>query len=140
MTSKLPPFVRAKLAKLLPLLSSDGDGERIGAVAAIGRVLKSQQLDWHDLAAHTAQPVEEQPHPQPQPRSQTQRCGAIEIDSDDLVGLIEDIRASGVAFNARSEGFLNSLLGRARDYEEVFLSEKQRRWLANLAAKAGVEP
>jgi hypothetical protein len=133
MSSKLSPVVRDKLAKLLPMLSSDRDGERIAAVAAIDRVLKSQKLDWHDLAAHTAQPVERQPQPQPQ------KGGRPGMDSDDLVGLIEDIRASGVAFNTRSEGFLNSLLGRARDYEEVFLSEKQRRWLVSLAAKAGVE-
>jgi hypothetical protein len=138
MSSKLSSVVRGKLAKLLPMLSSDRDGERIGAVAAIGRVLKSEKLDWHDLAAHVkAKPVQEQPQPKPQP--QPQKGGWSEMDSDDLVGLIEEIRASGVAFNARAEGFLNSLLGRARDYEEVFLSEKQRRWLVSLAAKAGVE-
>ena len=45
----LPPAVRDKLGKLLPLLSSDHNGERVGAVAAIERVLKSAGLDWHDL-------------------------------------------------------------------------------------------
>ena len=33
----LPPEVRGQLDKLLPMLSSDHDGERVGAVAAIGR-------------------------------------------------------------------------------------------------------
>ena len=47
----LPPGVRDKLGKLLPMLSSDNDGERVGAVAAIERVLKSHYRDWHDLTA-----------------------------------------------------------------------------------------
>ena len=125
MSSKLSPVVRNKVAKLLPLLSSDRDGERVGTVAAIDRVLKSEKLDWHDLAAQiTAEPAVQMPD---------------EIDSDDLIDLIEEIRASGVTFSTSSETFLNSLLGRAHTYDAVFLSAKQQRWLANLAAKAGVE-
>jgi hypothetical protein len=132
MTGKLSPAVRDKLAKLLPLLSSDRDGERVGAVAAIDRVLKSEKLDWHDLAAQIrAEPVEEALQPQ--------RCAPAEMDSDDLVDLIGEIRASGVTLSASSEGFLHSLLGRAHTYDAVFLSSKQQRWLASLATKAGVE-
>ena len=135
MNSKLSSVVRRKLAKLLPLLSSDRDGERVGTVAAIDRVLKSEKLDWHDVAAQiAAEPVQEQPQPQPQ------RCVPAEMDSDDLIDLIEEIRASGVTFSTSSKGFLNSLAGRARIYDTVFLSRKQQHWLANLAAKAGVGP
>jgi hypothetical protein len=36
----LPAAVREKLGKLVPLLSSSQDGERVGAVAAIERVLR----------------------------------------------------------------------------------------------------
>ena len=39
-----------KLAKLLPMLSSDQDGEVVGAARAIDRVLKAARLDWHALA------------------------------------------------------------------------------------------
>ena len=53
----LPPAVRDKLGKLLPMLSSDHDGERVGAVAAIERVLKSNNCDWHDLAASIGSPA-----------------------------------------------------------------------------------
>jgi hypothetical protein len=126
MSSKLSPAVRNKIAKLLPLLSSDRDGERVGTVAAIDRVLKSEKFDWYDLAARiTAEPVVQMPD---------------EIDSDKLIELIEAIRDSGVNFSTSSEGFLSSLLGRAHTYERVLFSSKQRRWLADLAAKAGVEP
>jgi hypothetical protein len=98
MTGKLSPAVRDKLAKLMRLLSSDRDGERVGTVAAIDRVLKSEKLDWHDLAAQiTAEPVEESLQPQ--------RCAPAEMDSDDLVDLIGEIRASGVTLSASSEGF-----------------------------------
>src|SRR5262245_32562183 len=38
-----------KLAKLIPRLSSDKDGEVLGAARAIGRVLASAEADWHDL-------------------------------------------------------------------------------------------
>jgi hypothetical protein len=132
MSGKLSPVVRGKLAKLLPLLSSDREGERAGTVAAIERVLKSAKLDWHDLAAQiTVEPVEEQP--------QLQKRAPAEMDSDDLIDLIEEIRASGVTFSTSSEGFLHSLLGRAHTNDVVLLSLKQQRWLADLAAKAGVE-
>ena len=42
--------VASKLARLIPLLSSDKDGEVFGAARAIGRTLHSAGLDWHDLA------------------------------------------------------------------------------------------
>jgi hypothetical protein len=132
---KLPPLVRDKLAKLVPLLATDKDGERVGTVAAIDRVLKNSGCDWHDLAAQiTAGPVQEQPRPQSGPQGHV----ADEMDSDDLIDLVEAIRDSGAEFNDRSEGFLNSLLGRANRYDAVFLSPKQRNWLASLAARAGV--
>ena len=46
----IPAEVATKLAKLLPVLSSNQDGEVIGAARAIDRVLKSANLDWHVLA------------------------------------------------------------------------------------------
>jgi hypothetical protein len=133
---KLSPVVRDKLAKLVPLLASDKDGERIGAVAAIDRVLKNSGCDWHDLAAQitAGPPAQEQPQPQSGPQGHV----ADEMDSYDLIDLVEAIRDSAAEFNERSEGFLNSLLGRANRYDAVFLSAKQRQWLADLAARAGV--
>jgi hypothetical protein len=38
-----------KLAKLIPLLGSDKDGEVVAAARAIGRALQSAKADWHDL-------------------------------------------------------------------------------------------
>lgn len=46
----MSPELRDKLSKLIPRLSTDQDGEIVGTVLAIGRVLKSEGLDFHDLA------------------------------------------------------------------------------------------
>ena len=40
-----------KVAKLLPMLSSDNDGEALSAARAIGRTLQSAGLSWQDLSA-----------------------------------------------------------------------------------------
>jgi hypothetical protein len=40
-----------RLAKLLPLLSSDQAGEVVTTARAIGQTLKRGGMDWHDLAA-----------------------------------------------------------------------------------------
>jgi flagellar motility protein MotE (MotC chaperone) len=42
--------IAPKLSKLIPMLSSDNDGETVAAVRAIDRTLKAAKLDWHDLA------------------------------------------------------------------------------------------
>lgn len=55
---KLP----SKILPLLPSLSSDQDGEVVAAARAIGRVLKANGQDWHDIVTvlepHTAAPVD----------------------------------------------------------------------------------
>lgn len=71
MTSLAP--VSAKLEKLIPMLSSDRDGEVVAAVRAIGRTLQSAGADWHDLAKAVrglprAAPCADQPKRQPRPR------------------------------------------------------------------------
>ena len=48
-TRALPTGLKVKLAPLLRLQSSDNAGERANASAVIGRLLKNNGLDWHDL-------------------------------------------------------------------------------------------
>jgi hypothetical protein len=45
-----------RIGKLVLLLGSENDGECAAAVAAIKRVLASEGLDLHDLAAHICAP------------------------------------------------------------------------------------
>jgi hypothetical protein len=130
----LPPEVRDKLGKLLPLLSSNHDGERAGAAFAIQRVLKSHGCDLYDLVAAitTATPAREPSRRQPtEDDSDT-------MDAKGLVNLITRLRDSGAWLGPRSEQFLDGLLARARRYDAVFLSARQRQWLDDLARRAGV--
>ena len=129
----LPPAVRDKLGKLLPMLSSDHDGERVGAVAAIERVLKSNNCDWHDLAASIGTPA---PGREP-PRRHTPDNGAsTTMCAGDLIDLITRVRDSGAWIGSRSEKFLDGLLERAGRFAVVYLSPRQKQWLDDLALKA----
>ena len=131
----LPPEVRDKLGKLLPLLSSNHDGERAGAAFAIQRVLKSHGCDLYDLVAAitTATPAREPPR-----RQRPTEDDSDTMDAKGLVNLITRLRDSGAWLGPRSEQFLDGLLARARCYDAVFLSVKQRQWLDDLARRAGV--
>jgi hypothetical protein len=137
-TRPLPPAVREKLGKLVPMLSSNQDGERVGAVAAIERVLKSAGLDWHDFTGWiTAPPPAAPPSPPPRqrrPANSEDKLG-MSMHDHELVSLVEALRAS-CRFTARSEEFLDSLLERAGRFDVVHLSQKQKRWLEDLALKA----
>ena len=46
----LPAVILPKLSKLIPMLSTDQDGELVAAARAIGRALQGVGLDFHDLA------------------------------------------------------------------------------------------
>jgi hypothetical protein len=49
----------AQIAKMLPRLASNFDGEVVATTRAVERILKSAGKDWHDLCAHiTAPPIE----------------------------------------------------------------------------------
>jgi hypothetical protein len=46
----IPAAITPKIVKLLPLLTSEHDGEVVAAARAIGRILAAAGLDWHALA------------------------------------------------------------------------------------------
>ena len=50
---------RDKLMKLIRLLSSDKDGEKLGAIAGIERILKANGLSFHELAGALADKIVE---------------------------------------------------------------------------------
>jgi hypothetical protein len=134
-TRPLPSEVRDRTSKLLPMLSSDHKGERVGAVAAIERVLRGANLDWHDLAGLITAPAQAAREP---PRQQHEPDANDTIDAEELVDLITRLRDSGACFGSRSDEFLDGLLARAQRYDGVFLGTKQRVWLDDLARRAGV--
>ena len=112
----LPPEVREKLGKLLPLLSSPHDGERIGALAAIERVLEAGGFDWFDFTGAVTGAATTPPPPPPPHGSDRTVSGA------DMRILIETLRARR-RFNARSESFLDDMMARADSYSRVFVGK-----------------
>ena len=46
----IPAEIATKLAKIIPRLSTEHEGEMINVVRAISRILVGTGLDWHDLA------------------------------------------------------------------------------------------
>lgn len=63
----MTPEARADIAKLIPLLGSDQDGEALAALRAIGRKLASRGRSFHDLAALVGGGAPAAPPPQPAP-------------------------------------------------------------------------
>src|SRR5258706_16188597 len=51
MAKQLNIEARDRLKKLIPMLASDQDGEKLATVGAIIRTLQSNESDFHDLAA-----------------------------------------------------------------------------------------
>ena len=90
----LSTAVHEKLGKLLPLLSSNQDGERVGALAAIERVLKSNGFDWHDLTGLITAPPTAAPPPSRQHPANPEDDLGISMLDHELVALIEALHAA----------------------------------------------
>lgn len=54
----LPDTLAAQLARMLPMFSSDKQGDVVATAAAVTRRLRAEGCDWHDLAAHVVRPPE----------------------------------------------------------------------------------
>jgi hypothetical protein len=50
----MPGFNKERLCNLIRLLSTPVDGERLGAVCGIDRILRAAGLSFHDLASAVA--------------------------------------------------------------------------------------
>ncbi len=108
----LTPQVVDRLGRLIPLLASPHDGEKVAACGAIMRTLGAVGLDLHalaDMVRRAAPPDEEPP-----PRKNAAWC----------------LREGGTALSARERKFLQDI-ARAR----YPLSTKQRAWLAAIVAR-----
>lgn len=69
--------VSPRLAKLLPMLSSNQPGEVAAAAAAIGRTLASVGADWHDLAAILTAPPAARSLPPPPKKGRAPELGMM---------------------------------------------------------------
>src|SRR5438132_583253 len=120
--STLPAIVARKIALLIPLLGSDKDGEVLGTVNALRRVLDGADLDLHDLAAV----IESPPLPQWTTRQTRPPWQVLAADC---------LRQSG-AYRLRP-GERDFLISMSRWPGEP--SERQWTWLEAIAAALDIE-
>ena len=94
-------------------------------MAAIERVLRSNDCDWHDLAASIGAPAPVREAPRRHRQAQDDGTSTT-MDAGDLIDLITTVRDSGAWIGPRSEQFLDGLLERAGRFATVFLTPKQK--------------
>jgi hypothetical protein len=102
------------LSKLIPRLGSDHAGEVVATAAAIGRVLRNGGCDWHDLARAVT--------PLPKP--------PVKLASDDWRATLTFCAMYIGRLKMRDREFIRSLAHCRYD-----LTEKQRTWLEDIAAR-----
>jgi hypothetical protein len=129
----LSPQVLNRLSQLLLMLSSEADGERANAAAAIGRLLSANGCDWHDLAKMLAAPASSASS-----SSFKRSDGPAAIPRDQLLELINIMEDRTPFFTLRSSEFLESLRDRACVFPIVRLSAKQWKWVQDLIEQTGI--
>jgi hypothetical protein len=137
--SSLPPDVADRLAKLLRMvLSTDHDGERSAAAAAIVRLLKSNGSDLHAFVELlVTAPAAAEADPSTAAPIWQRTTGPVDIARDQLLELIDIIEAASPFLTGKSEEFLASLRERVRYRPKVHLSELQWAWMQDLMTRCG---
>ncbi|MGU3388512.1 hypothetical protein ACLBYG_28715 [Methylobacterium sp. D53M] len=139
MTALLPLDLTSRVAKLLPRLASDQNGEVAATAAAISRTLKAAGHDLHDLAAHiAAEPrtivvYRERPAEPQHPPSWSSAYGAASPrgrDREQVARCRESKRLSTWEI-----GFLASLAQQLANGRN--LTPRQRETLNGISAKVG---
>lgn len=131
----------ARVAKLLPRLASDQNGEVAAVAAAIQRTLKSAGHDLHDLAEHVAaEPrtvvvYRERPAEPQHPSSWSAAYGGYSLRDRDRSRVAQCQKSQQLS--AWETEFLASLAQRLAGGRD--LTPRQRETLSDIAAKVGVQ-
>lgn len=141
MTAPLSLDLTARVAKLLPRLASDQNGEVAATAAAIQRTLKAAGHDLHDLAAHVAAEPrtvvvyrEQQAEPQ-HPPSWRAAYGAHSPRGRDRARVAQCQQSKRLS--TWETAFLASLAQRLAAGRD--LTPRQRETLNDIAAKVGAQ-
>jgi hypothetical protein len=121
------PVMPPTIAKLIPRLASDHDGEVLATVAAIRRTLASQKLDLHDLAKsiggiphtsyshHQSRQSTEPPH-----KKEAEYCLSSGYSwRENEKTFLTDMKFRPNALTEKQRAWLDALIGKARAYEEL---------------------
>ena len=110
-------LVLPKIAKLIPLLATDSEGECIATVRAINRTLSSAGADWHELADVLIPSVKDPLLAASQPSGRCPRRSAIApsfalMSSSERQQWLDALDRSEGILNEWERGFLDRLAGR----------------------------
>jgi hypothetical protein len=123
MSAALPPI----LARLIPRLGSPHDGEVVATARAIERTLKSQKLDWHDVAeAVTAPPPTRWEYKPPRSESDVARQMREWLEVISRGTWLNDWTRSFIA-NILTRQSLDSLSAKQRTCAQNIITEAYRR-------------
>ena len=140
MTAPLSLDLTSRVAKLLPRLASDQNGEVAAVAAAISRTLKAAGHDLHDLAAHiAAEPrtvvvYKERPAEPQHPPSWSAAYGAASPRGRDREQVAQCQQSKRLS--TWETGFLASLAQQLANGRN--LTPRQRETLDGISAKMGV--
>ena len=120
MTALAP--IADRLAKLVPLLSSNQPGEVFATAQAIGRTLTGAGLDWHDFTAAITVPATVRPEPEiiREPQTWHELCDALRNRFCDLL-------------TTKEFSFVSDMWHRTWGNGQP--TEKQANWLRGIWAK-----
>lgn len=121
-------FPTERLSKLIPMLSSDKQGEVIATVAAIGRTLQSAGFDWHDLARNIGNHMPHQTYKHPQYKKPKPKPNKFEVWHVVAASCIELGEKHGLTH--KEYEFLMGVIDRTN-----CPTPKQMNWLHDIEAK-----
>lgn len=131
MSALAPAF--PKVAKLLPLLGSDRDGEVVAAAHAIGRTLAAAGLSFHDLAELVATHQFGTPHEAARGSRPMWRPASGRRSPHTYSARAKWCAAeAGHLMNENERGFIASLAGMPAGWRPT---ERQARWFDRIEAR-----
>ncbi|MDP2359039.1 MAG: hypothetical protein Q8M31_23680 [Beijerinckiaceae bacterium] len=134
-------LVLSKVAKLIPLLATDSEGECIATVRAITRTLTSAGTDWHELAevlvpgAKVASTAAAQPF-NGYPRKSASPPSFVLMSSRERQEWLDALDRSEGVLNEWERGFIDRLAVRFRHAHCLNFSAKEISVIERMVAKA----
>ena len=116
--------IAPKLAKLLPRLATDADGEIVATVRALRRTLEGHGADLHDLAAAVTRPTVER-----------SRVYGDEPGPLTPARMVNRLWACSHALTPRELDFIRNMHAHAWRGAAMRCSPKQRAWLEAIHAR-----
>lgn len=144
--SALSPDLTARIAKMLPMLSSTAPGDVVNCAAAVTRTLKAAGHDWHDLAEHVAEGpretiryIERSPRQEPPAYPFGAWCHASHRPSGSSAHRYLVVRCQNASAGRLSEWEASFLLSIGQRLERgLSLTPKQASTLTTIAERLGV--